>query len=181
MFIRSWIRLVGLTVSRYRNIVQQNAEAVPNSINSLLDFIVENNSSTECANALKEYIAAMTSSSPVAESLQQCLCAKMSRGSRPAMIETVLRLAAPLNVTDVKRKVLVLEASIENFQGSRDQLFTLIKPCIVSNELIAVCWQTGCLATWYCLTTPGNNCSIQDDAYFQLEQLLKQCKSLQVR
>lgn len=178
MFVRSWIRLAGLTVSRYRNIVLQNPEAVPNSINALLDFIIENNSPAEYPSALKEYIAAMTSSSPVAEALQRCLCDKMYRGTRPTLIAAVLRLVAPLNVADSKRKALVLEASIENFQGTREELFALLKQCVVSKELIAVCWQNGCLVTWYCLVTQD---LVQDEVAYQLEQLLSLCKSLEIR
>ncbi len=178
MFIRSWIRLVALTVSRHRSLIQQHPKAIPNAIGSLLEFICQNSQSTEYGSAIHEYLTAMSSSSPIADPLQSCLCLRMSSNPNPALVETVLRIVVTLH-GDLKRVAVVIESALEQFEGTRSFVFGLL-PSGGVKELAAVSWQQNCLLSWYCLVSSQGKVSPEDGSYV-LEQLLSSCKSLTLK
>lgn len=181
MFIRSWIRLVALTVSRHRSLIQQHPKAIPNAISSLLEFICQNSQPTDYGrpdSAIHEYLTAVSSSSPIADTLQMCLRQRMSSYPNPAFVETVLRVAVTLH-GDLKCVASVMEAALEQFNGTRSFLFGLL-PKGGMKELAAVCWQQGCLLSWYCLVSNQGSINVDDGPYI-LEQLLSSCKTLTLR
>lgn len=181
MFIRSWIRLVTLTVSRHRSLIQHHPKAIPNAIGSLLEFICKNSHPADYGrpdSAVHEYLMAVVSSSPIADTLQTCLCQRMSSYSNPDLVQTVLRVVVTLH-GDLKRMAAVMESALEQFDGTRSFLFGLL-PKAGSKELASVCWQQGCLLSWYCLVSNQDSTS-PEDVVFVLEQLLSNCKSLVLR
>ena len=178
MFIRSWIRLVALTVSRHRSLVQQHPKAIPNAIGSLLEFICQNSQPAEYGSAIHEYLTAVSGSSPIADPLQICLCQRMSSCPNAVLVETVLRVVVTLH-GDLKRVAAVLESALEQFDGTRSFVLGLL-PSGGVKELAAVSWQQGCLLSWYCLVCSQGKISLEDGPYV-LEQLLSTCKSLTLR
>lgn len=178
MFIRSWIRLVALTVSRHRSLIQKQPKAIPNAIGSLLEFICQNSQPKEYANVIHEYLSAITNSSPIADALQTCLCQRMSGLHNPTLVETVLRVVVSLH-GDLKRVAAILECALEQFEGTRSFVIGLL-PSGGVKELAGVCWQQGCLLSWYCLAISQGAASVEDAPYL-LEQLLSGCKTLTLR
>lgn len=182
MFIRSWIRLVALTISRHRSLTQQHPKAIFNAISSLLEFICQNSQPTDYGrpdSAIHEYLTAVSSSSPIADTLQSCLCQRMSSCPNPALVETVLRVVVTLH-GDLKRVAVVMESALEQFNGTRSYLFGLLPKGGMTKELAAVCWQQGCLLSWYCLVSNQGGFNAEEGPYI-LEQLLSNCKSLVLR
>lgn len=181
MFIRSWIRLVALTVSRHRSLIQQHPKAIPNAIGSLLEFICQNSHPADYGrpdSAIHEYLTAVASSSPIADTLQACLCQRINASSNPDLVQTVLRVVVTLH-GDLKRMAVVMESALEQFDGTRSFLFGLL-PKAGMRELSTVCWQQGCLLSWYCLVSNQETTS-PDDVTFALEQFISNCKSLVLR
>ena len=183
MFIRSWIRLVALTVSRHRSLIQQHPKAISNATSCLLEFICKNSQPTEYGSAIQEYLTvAVSRSSPIAEALQNSLCQRMN--SYPinlALVETVLRMVTLISGGhgDLKRVAIMLETALEQYEGTRSFIFGLL-PTGGLKELIVVCWQQGCLLSWYCLVTNQGKVEVEDGSYI-LEQMLSNCKSLTLR
>ena len=80
---------------------------------------------------------------------------------------------------NLKRVAIMLETTLEQFEGTRSFIFGLL-PTGGLKELIAVCWQQGCLLSWYCLVTNQGKVEVEDGSYI-LEQMLSNCKSLSLR
>jgi hypothetical protein len=183
MFIRSWIRLVALTVSRHRSLIQQHPKAITNAISCLLEFICQNSQPAEYGSAIHEYlVVAVSNSSPIADALQKCICQRItSYPINPTLVESVLRVVTVVGGghCDLKRVAVVLESALEQFEGTRSFIFGLL-PTGGLKELTAVCWQQGCLLGWYCLVTNQGKIEVEDGSYI-LEQLLSNCKSLSLR
>ncbi|XP_045024661.1 ectopic P granules protein 5 homolog isoform X2 [Daphnia magna] len=182
IFVRSWIRLIALTVSRHRSLIQQHPRAIPNAIGNLLDFICKNTHSAEYRNDIHEYMTvAISSSSPIADTLQNCLCLRMNcYPVNAALVENVLRVIAVVNGggshDGQKRMAAVLESALEQFEGTRSVIFDLL-PIGGSKELAAVSWQQGCILSWYCLVSNQEKPDAADGPYL-LEQMLSNCKAL---
>lgn len=178
MFIRSWIRLVSLNVSRHRAVVQKYPSAVHDAVNSLLEFIVHRNPPAEYGSALHEYLTAMAGSSPIADALQNAMCQRLESSSNASVLEIVLQVIVTLH-GDLKRVATVMESALEHFEGPRSFLSTVL-PVDGSKELASTCWKQGCFLSWYCLVTNQQETSAEDGPY-ALEQLLAGCKLLNLR
>ena len=181
MFIRSWIRLITLSVSRHRAIVQKHPAVVQNAVTALLQFIIHNNPPVEYGSALHEYMTAMTSSSPIGDALQSSLCQRIGSSQNPPLTEIVLRLAISQRAAEPKRVAAIMEAALEHYDGSRESLMKMFAIGEVRSDLSSVCWKENCLLSWYCLNTSHHETDGVIDGPFILEQLLSGCKSLILR
>jgi hypothetical protein len=81
--------------------------------------------------------------------------------------------------SDLKRVAAVLETALEHLEGTRSFIFGLL-PTGGLKELTGVCWQQGCLLSWYCLVTNQGKIEVEDESYI-LEQMLSNCKLLSLR
>ena len=147
MFVRSWIRLVALNVSRHRSVVQKHPSAVQSAVDVLLEFIVATrNGSPDSSQALHEYLTAMAGSNPIADALQTGLCQVSlayfisvqldidnnflqrieSGGSDQNLLETLFRLTLALH-GDLKRVAAVVESVLEHFEAPRNSLVRYIE------------------------------------------------------
>lgn len=182
MFIRSWIRLISLNVSRHRAVVQRHPSAIQSAVDSLLEFIVQKNPPAEYGTAFHEYLTAMVSpSSPIAEALQNGVCHRLESTSvNPVLLETVLRISSTLH-GDLIRVAAVIESALEHFDGPRSAVYALLPADGGgTKELSSTCWKQGCFLSWYCLVSNREEITIDDGPYV-LEQLLAGCKLLNLR
>jgi hypothetical protein len=148
-----------------------------------LEFICHNSQHAEYRSAIHEYLTvAVSSSSLIADALQNCICQRInSYPVDPALVETVLRVVTSIGGghSDLKRVAAVLETALEHLEGTRSFIFGLL-PTGGLKELTGVCWQQGCLLSWYCLVTNQGKIEVEDESYI-LEQMLSNCKLLSLR
>ena len=96
MFIRSWIRLVALTVSRHQSLIQQHPKAISNETSWLLEFsarIVNPQITGVPFKSIWQLTLAVSSSSSIVKAFKNSLCHRMN--SYPinlCLVETVLRM-----------------------------------------------------------------------------------------
>ena len=188
MFVKSWIRLISLTVSRYRSAVQQHPKAVGCAVGDLLQFVTTqaNGNTTEMSVVLHEYLQVTCSSSPIGDELQIGLCRWIASSMSGPLIEAVLRVV--LNQSGhLDRLALVMESALEHYDGMWSDAMNLMglsatKEPLLLKELMVASTKQSCILTWYVLMRTRHPPPWADyDVPEVLEHLLSGCKLLALR
>lgn len=187
MFIKTWIRLLSLTVSRFRLVVEEHPTAVANTINGILQFISAQNTTNEYGSILTEYIQAMCSSSPIGDALQMTLCQWIETKMSAQLIQSVLGIVLS-HRNHLNRIALVIETSLEHYDVPWPSAVTLMglplkdASCPFIQDLIVACIKQSCVLTWYCLLKSYDSNPADNNALIcVIDQLLSGCKLLPLR